>query len=577
MALDGLYLHCLVQELNSKILNGRVEKVNQPEKDEIILSIKNERKTYKLLISASSVYPKIHLATGSKQNPLAAPMYCMVLRKYLSGARVVNVRQLGFDRIVFLDFESSDDLGFHSIYTLTVEIMGRHSNITLVRDRDKIIMDSIKHITPDVNSVRCLYPGIQYVLPPSSKKLDPSDYSYEDFESHMVQNSISMDKTVFSKAFTGVSTQFSKELSFELEQKNIDISFSNLPAMNDVFQNAMQDIRNEKHDFTTYVSNGAVKDFYFREMNALCHLDAKHYDSPSEQLQDYYFEKDKTDRLTNRSADLTKLLNVNIERCEKKIQILKDTLIQCEIKDELKIHGELLTANIYSLKIGMKEASLCNYYSENGEMVTIPLDPNKTPSENIQACFKKYNKLKKSEEAAKVQIEHAEKELDYLQSVLTNVRNAEDYEGIDEIKRELIETGYIKFKKSKGKDKKVKSSKPLHFTSKDGLDIYIGKNNIQNDYLTLKFADKRDIWMHTKNIPGSHVIIKSNGNVPDTTLEEAAGLAAYYSKAKDSVKVAVDYTEVKNVHKPSGSKPGMVIYYTNKTVYVDPLKPESQQ
>lgn len=575
MALDGIFIHSLIEEFNHTILNGRVDKVSQPEKDEIILSIKNDRKTYKLLISSSSVYPKIHFTKINKINPMQPPMFCMVLRKHLNTAKLINIHQLDTDRIVLLDFETTDELGFNSIYTLVVEIMGRHSNITLIRQRDNIIMDSIKHITPEINSVRSVYPGIKYTFPPTSTKLNPFSYNLKNFQSYLTENNIKYDKNFFSKVFTGVSSQFSKELTFQINSLGKELAESNLDYIYDYSVKKFENIKNGEFCFSEYSLDGSVKDFYCQKLTHLSEYNEKVFQSPSELIEEFYFEKDKADRLNNKSSDLQKLVNINLERCHKKLQILNDNLEECNHKDTYRIYGELLTANIYSLKEGDTVAKLQNYYSEDLEFIEVKLDPNKTPSENIQHYFKKYGKLKKTEEAAKIQLEVTEQELEYLNSVITNIKNAEDYESIEEIKRELMETGYIKFKKTS--NKKIKTTKPMKFISSDGIEIYVGKNNFQNDYLTLKFADKRDIWMHTKNIPGSHVIVKNFGNVPDKTLEEAAMLAAFYSKAKESTKVAVDYTEVKNVHKPNGSRPGMVIYYTNKTIYIDPKKPEIEQ
>lgn len=575
MALDGIFMHSIVEELKKYLLNGRIDKVNQPEKDEIILSIKNERKNYKLLISASSVYPKIHLTKISKVNPMQPPMFCMVLRKHINTGKIINIRQLDTDRVVFIDFEASDELGFNSIYTLVVEIMGRHSNITLVRQRDTMIMDSIKHITPEINSVRSLYPGIKYIFPPNSTKLSPFDYTKENFKTFISNNHIKLDKNFFSKVFTGVSSQFSKEMNYHFANNNIDFSFENLDQIYEFSKQIFTKIKNNEFYFASYSLNGLVKDFYFQKLTYLKEYDEKLFSSPSELVEDYYSEKDKADRLNNKSSDLQKLLNINLERCYKKADILENALKDCANKDIYKVYGELLTANIYNFKKGDTSVKLQNYYTENWDYVDIKLDENKTPSENIQYYFKKYTKAKKTEEAAKIQMDMTSEEIGYLQSVLTNIKNAEDYESIEEIKRELMETGYIKFKKQS--NKKTKISKPMKFLSSDGIEIYVGKNNFQNDYLTLKFADKRDIWMHTKNIPGSHVIVKNFGNIPDRTLEEAAIIAAFYSKAKDSTKVPVDYTEVKQVHKPNGSKPGMVIYHTNKTIYVDPQKLDLEQ
>lgn len=569
MPLDGVYIYNIVRELKTLLVNGRVEKVNQPEKDEIVLTIKNQRINYKLLISASSVYPKIHITNSVKKNPLTAPMFCMVLRKYLNTAKVVDIRQLDCDRVVFIDFESSDELGFNSIYTLAIEIMGRHSNISLVRNRDSIIMESIKHVTPEISSVRSIYTGLKYDLPPSSTKLSPLNYTYEQLNQYVLENNIKFESSFFSKVFTGVSTLFSKDLVYKIEKTGIDFEYTDLNEINIFIEKVFLDMKNSVTSFCLYYENDEVKDFYCFPLESIKYSNIKKYDSPSKLIEDFYSEKDNADRLKNKSSDLQKLLHVNIERCEKKLQILNNTLDDCAHRDKYKLYGELLTANIYSLNDRMDSAKVENYYSENYEQLTIPLEKGKSPSENIQKYYKKYNKMKKSEEAAVIQIQAAEEELNYLQSVLTNVKNAEDYESIEEIKRELIETGYIKFKKKSNINKKS-SSKPYHFMSSDGTDIYVGKNNIQNDYLTLKFASNRDLWFHTKNIPGSHVIVKNMGNITINTINEAATLAAYYSKGKDSSKVPVDYTEIRNVHKPNGAKPGMVIYYTNKTIYVNP-------
>lgn len=575
MALDGIFLYSISQELKNKILNGRVEKVNQPEKDEIILSIKKERTSYKLLISSSPVYPRVHLTKMSKQNPMSPPMFCMLLRKHLNSSKLVNVRQLDTDRILFLDFESTDDLGFNSIYSLVIEIMGRHSNITLVRYRDNIIMDSIKHVTPDINSIRCLYPSIPYVFPPASEKLNPLNYIYEDLVTLVKEKNIKFEKNFFSKAFTGISTQFSKEIFYKMSKSNIKLNIDNLHEIYNELENIFKGIKEHNFFFALYSQENEFKDFYCFELTNLNDTKLTKYTSASELLDEYYYHKDKEDRLNSKSSNLLRLIHNNLDRCYKKLSLLENTLKECEEKDTYKIYGELLTANIYSIKSGEEKVTVLNYYSENEEYISIKLDPNKTPAQNIQSYFKKYNKYKKSEEAAAIQIDSAKEEINYLQSVFTSIKNVEDYKSIEDIKRELMETGYIKFKKE-GK-KKEKLSKPMHFISSEGIDIYVGKNNIQNDYLTLKFANNHDIWLHTKDIPGSHVIIKTLNNFSEKTLEEAANLAAYYSKGKDSSKVAVDYTEVKNVHKPNGAKPGMVIYYTNKTTYITPEKPSLER
>lgn len=575
MALDGIFLYSTINELKNNLLNGKVEKVNQPEKDEIILSIKNNRHLFKLLISSSPVYPRVHITKSTKENPLTPPMFCMLLRKYLQGAKLVDIRQLYTDRVVFLDFENKNELGFDNVYTLVIEIMGRHSNITLIRKNDNIIMDSIKHVTPNMNSIRCLYPGIEFILPPKSDKLIPFEYTLEDLDHFIVDNEIKLNENFLSKIFMGVSSQLSKSICHSLKEKGIDINYDNIHKINEYIKEVFNKAKELNFSFNIYKSENITKDFYCIELNNMCQYEKINFSSASELLDKYYYEKDKEDRLKSKSSSLTKLVNNNIDRCIKKIQLLKDSLSQCEQKDQFKIFGELLTANIYSIKPGDHFISVLNYYDENSSYIDIKLDPNKSASDNIQKYFKKYNKLKKSESAAKIQIDSTNEELDYLQSVLTSIQNVEDYKGIEDIKRELMETGYLKFKKAnKQKDKK---SKPLHFISSEGIDIYVGKNNIQNDYLTLKFANKNDLWLHTKEVPGSHVIVKTIDKFTDKTLEEAALLAAYYSKGRESSKVAVDYTEVRNVHKPNGAKPGMVIYYTNKTLYIDPIKPDLEK
>ena len=572
MALDGIFLYSIIDELKNTIINGKIDKVNQPEKDEIILNIRKGRLSFKLLISSSSNYPRIHLTDLTKPNPIKAPMFCMVLRKYISNAKIVDIHQINQDRIVVIDFESTDELGFNSIYSLIIEIMGRHSNMTLIRKRDNIIMDSIKHITPDINTYRSIYPGIEYVYPPKSSKLNPFDFSYDMIDNFIKENSLEINDNVFSKIFTGVSKTLSSEICFRLKNNSIDLTLSNLKEIVEVCKDLFKEIQSNKFEFNCYTKNNSFIDFYC--LNLMSKEDCRkiQYDSSSKLLENFYYAKDKSDRLKSKSSDLQKIVMNNINRCTKKDKILNNTLKKCEDKDIFKLYGELLTANIYALKKGLSHIELANYYSENYDTVKITLDENKTPSQNVQSYYKKYNKLKKSEEAASEQLLQNEEELNYLYSVLTNINNADNYDEIEEIKKELIETGYIKFKKIY-KSKKSKTSKPMHFISKDGIDIYVGKNNIQNDYLTLKFANKHDIWFHTKNIPGSHVIVKNNMDIPESTLLEAANLAAYYSKSQNSSNVPVDYTEVKNVKKPNGAKPGMVIYSTNQTIYVTPTNP----
>ncbi|WP_297992080.1 NFACT family protein [uncultured Clostridium sp.] len=568
MAIDGIYLYSLVQDLKKSILNSKIDKINQPEKDEIIITLRKERKNLKLLISASPKYPRFNLTTVSKSNPLQAPMFTMVLRKYLIGGRIIDIIQQEGDRIVKFLIESSDELGFNSIYSLIVEIMGRHSNITLVRERDNKIMECIKHISPSMNSYRVLYPGIDYKYPPKSTKINPFSFNDSTLQDFVNKNSIIFNKNFFVSCFTGISKPLSEHLFIEYNKKYTDFSPQNIYNFINDFLNTLLD----NESFKIYKDeNGNYIDFYVTQLNQLeNNFSFEVLENIHELMDKYYLEKDKQERIKGRSVNLQKLVITNIDRCIKKENKLNDVLKKCEDKDNFKIKGDLLTSYIYSIKKGDRDFTTFNFFSEKGEEITIPLDENKTPSENIQSYYKKYNKLKKSGESAIEQLEKNDEELQYLYSVLTNIENCESYSEIDDIKEELISTGYVRKRKANGKSsKKAKSSKPIHYISSDGIDIFVGKNNIQNDYLSLKFANKNFMWLHTKNIPGSHVIICSN-NIPDNTLVEAATLAAHYSKAKDSSKVPVDYTLVKNLKKPNGANPGMVIYHTNYTMYVEP-------
>ena len=568
MALDGIYLNSLMRSLEDTLLGSKIDKINQPEKDEIILTLRKERKNLKLLISSSPRFARIHLTETLKENPIKAPMYLMVLRKYILGGRIIKITQKDSDRILIIEIENRDELGFDSVYSLIVEIMGRHSNITLVRNRDNKIMESIKHITPDINSYRVLYPGVNYVFPPKSEKLNPFTCTYSQFNNYISTNSISFDERFYSSCFTGVSNLLSENLYYKITEK---IAAPTRTEIYDSFKNIIDNL-DQNLSFNIYTTKtGLIKDFYSIDLSYIQKdFVSIHYDDPNKLMDDFYTKKDKQDRLQNKSTDLQKLIHTNIERCNKKSKILHETLKDCEEKEDLRIKGDLLTSFIYTIKKGDKECTLLNFYNENEEeYITITLDTNKTPSENIQKYYKKYNKLKVSEEYAIMQLSKNEDEIEYLNSVLTNIINAESYDEIDEIKKELIETGYIKFNRNSKNAKKNKTSKPHHFVSSDNIDIYVGKNNIQNDYLSLKFANKNYLWLHAKDIPGSHVIVCAF-DVPDKTLEEAAIIAGYYSKGKNSPKLSVDYTKIKELKKPNGSKPGMVIYHTNKTVVINP-------
>lgn len=572
MAFDGITVSAIKAEIEDKILGGRIDKVYQPEKDEIILGIRSMGQAYKLLLTSNASNPKFHFTQTNPSNPMTPPLFCMVMRKHLQSGKIIKIEQPDFDRILNIYVESLNELGDYSVKKLVLEIMGRHSNIILT-DENNTILDCIKHIGHDTSSVREVLPGREYTLPPSQGKINTLELDNNNFNEVLENNPSFEIQSVIYKNYTGISPITASEICY---RANVNGS-TPVEALTDIqkeivfnkFAGLVEDIKaNRFYPESITNEKGKTIDFSPIEMTQFNGLEIKKYTSISELIESFYANRDFAYRIGQKTQDLRKLITQNIERCIRKKDIQMQTLRSIKNRDELRLKGELLTANIYSIKKGMTTVELPNYYSENQELVAIELDSNKTPSENAQKYYKAYNKAKRTFEALKDQIKSNDEELAYLESVLTSVNNCTDEQDVKEIRRELREEGYVKKVKNQ-KDKSKKHSVPLHFISQDGFDIYVGKNNIQNDELTLKFARPRDIWIHTKNIPGSHVIIVANGQtIPDTTLNEGAMLSAFYSKAKNSSKVPVDYTEKKNVKKPNGSKPGFVIYETNKTAYI---------
>ena len=577
MALDGFSISNIIYELKNSIMGGRVDKIYQPEKDEIIIQIRNKGNAYKLLLTANASSPRLHFTNIQKENPINAPLFCMVLRKHLSSGKIVDITQPNFERIVNIQVESINELGDYSIKTLVFEIMGKHSNIILIDDKNNIL-ESIKHISFDKSSVREVLPGRAYMLPPSQDKKSPLDATYNEFYSIIKNSMPTKVQQIIYKSYNGISPILASEMC---NNANIDPSTNTEELLdnqiNDLY-NAFNNIvlLNNQEKFNPqiiYNENETVLDFTVFDFNIFKHLDKKYFSSISELLEFFYKSKDLTYRLNQKSQDLKKLISQNIERCVKKKEIQQKTLKDIENRDTLKLYGELITANIYAIKKGMTKVTLNNFYSENFEEIEIRLDPNLAPAENAQKYFKKYNKEKRTFIALQDQIKQNDEELLYLESVLSSVNACTDEYDIKEIRTELSEQGFLKRQKNSknNKQKSNKKAKPLHYISSDGFHIYVGKNNTQNDELTLRFAKPLDMWFHTKDIAGSHVIVVSEGKeIPNSTLNEAANLAAYYSKATNSSLVPVDYTPKKFVKKPNGAKPGMVIYETNKTAYITP-------
>jgi len=573
---DGVVTKCVVAELKETILDGRIEKIFQPERDEIMLNIRAKGQNYKLVLSANSSYPRIHFTETVKENPIAPPVFCMLLRKHLSGAKIIGVEFNDYERIVTLLVESINELGDLSIKKLIIEIMGRHSNIILVNSDDKII-DSIKHVDSETSSVREVMPARPYILPPSQDKTNPENMDIEKlFENTDEYSNVGVEKYLLNK-IKGFSHLLCREICFRAGvDERISISY--------LSTHARERIKSALHELVSQIARDDFKpclifenDSFEKPLDFHC-IEIKQYNniqyeaSISRVLDIFYSKRDLLERTRQKKSSLIKVLQTNIDRCNKKLSIQQEKLREVSDREKLRLYGELITANIYNIPKNAKSAKLLNYYSEDNEYIEVPLDENLSPQENAQRYFKKYAKAKSAYKYTSEQLQETVSELEYLEGVLVQLENSDKIQEIEEIKEELIEQGYISSrKKASLKKKNDKASLPMHFKSSEGLDIYVGKNNRQNDFLTMKQAASKDIWLHARNIPGSHVIIKKQQkDIGENTLLEAAILAAYYSRAKMSSTVPVDYTEVKNVKKPPGAKPGMVIYENFKTIIVTP-------
>lgn len=579
MPFDGIVTSNIAWELNTSLFNGRIEKVYQPENDEIILHIRSQANKCKLLISSSSHYPRIHLTTETKSNPTSPPNFCMFLRKHISGGRISSISQKDFERIIEINIETFNELGDPATKKLIVEIMGKHSNIILMDAATDKILDSIKKISSDVNRYRQILPGKTYVLPPNQNKIPPQEINIQEQFIELLKSKGGPTIKAIYQSIQGFSPFIARQIC---EQAHIDedfpvpaLSLKNFEDLYDRFTHISHTISNHKYAPCILKNQqGDIVDFYaFSTSWIQDYFNIHHLDSVSEAIQAFYFSRDMSNRLKQKSSDLDKHMHSILGKLYKKKQKLMDELIQAEASDTYRLYGELINANIYRITPGLKTIQLENYY-EPGNWIELPLDENKSPSDNAQLYFKKYNKAKTAIKEKNHQLNETNKETLYLESVLQNIESAGSPEDIEEIRQELILEGYVKKKYSKKSKVKKALSKPHEYTSSEGFSIMVGKNNHQNDILTLKTASKNDIWMHTKEIAGSHVIIFTQGKtVPEKTLFEAASLAAYYSKGKLSDNVPVDYTLVKNVKKPNSAKPGMVIYDYYNTLYVDPKAP----
>jgi predicted ribosome quality control (RQC) complex YloA/Tae2 family protein len=571
MAFDGITISNVVYELKNKLIGGRLYKIAQPEPDELLLTIKQPDGQYRLFISAEGSLPLIYLTEANKPSPMTAPNFCMLLRKHLQNGRIVDISQPGLERIIHIKVEHLDEMGDLRHKTIIVEIMGKHSNIIFCDDNDTII-DSIKRVSAAVSSLREVLPGKPYFVAHTQDKLDLMNVDYDSFKNAIASKPQPLFKAFYG-SFTGISPILSQELchraGLDGEQSTAaftDADYEKLYAEALSLKSVVE--TGSYAPCAAYTSGSPVEycaislTMYQNGSDSL-----KSYDSISNLLENFYAEKNMLSRIRQKSSDLRRIVQTALERNVKKYDLQLKQMKDTEKRDTYRIYGELLNTYGYNAKPGDKSLTALNYYTN--EEITIPLEPTLSATENAKKYFDRYGKLKRTYEALSELTEEVKSEIEHLESIQSALDIALYEEDLVQIKEELAESGYIK---RKGNGKKVKiTSKPFHYISSDGYHIYVGKNNYQNDELTFKFATGNDWWFHAKKMPGSHVIVKADicGEMPDRTFEEAARLAAYYSKGREQDKVEIDYVQKKQVKKPAGAKPGFVVYYTNYSLVID--------
>lgn len=582
MALDGVFLSEIKKEL-MPLIGGRVDKIHQPSKGELLIGLRTFDGLKKLLINTVSGTSRLHLTNADIENPKQPPMFCMLMRKHLSSAKLADIRQPGYERVIMLDFDAANELGDIVRLTLTVELMGRRSNLLLM-DENQRIVDSIKRISPETSETPVL-PGVIYTLPEGDGRLSPIECTREDFEEKLSQFPKAELSKGIMKTLQGISPVFARECAF-FTSHSAEIAVGEMTDDHrDRLWFFIKKIRTQlekgENKYTVLkTTGGELKDLCF------CNIDlygglmiTKHFESPSQLLDYFYSERDTLSRTRQKAQDLFKLLANTIDRTESRVKNQQLELKDCEKREQLKQYGDLITANLYALEKGMTEAKLINFYDPDQPEISIKLDKRLTPVQNAQRYFKEYRKLDTAEKVLQKLIAQGEEEARYLDTVLDALTRARTEGDIAALRQELTEQGYISRSRQKGKP--PKALPPMRFRSSEGYEIRVGRNNAQNDRLTCKEAKKTDVWLHAKDITGCHVIISCPDTEaaasfspeelpPDRTIEEAAVIAAYYSKAKDSSRADVDYTFVKFVKKPAGSKPGMVIFTHNYTVTVKP-------
>lgn len=560
MAFDGIVTRAMVRELQDRILLGKIEKVYQPEADELVFHIHTKNGNVKLLASAGSAHARVCFITENPVNPPAPLAFCMLLRKHLQGGRITEITQKDSERIIEISLETLNELGFTMSKKLIFEIMGKHSNIVLMDIASGKIIDSIKRVSFDVNRVRQILPGMIYQYPPAQDKIPFLEISAEQLEA------LPADGKAILRSVGGIAPAFAEELALRTGK-----------ARSDFMSGIMTAVESPSHgESRAYLDeSGAPIDFYpvpLSELEESCTV--QHFDDLSSAMEFYFGKKESSNQGRQKSHDLIRSVNALLDKMYLKKKRLSEDLLKAENSEDLRLYGELLTANIHLIQPGMKSVEVTNYY--DGSTLSIPLDVKLSPSKNAQHYFKKYGKSKTAIKEKQIQLDENEAEIKYLESVLSFLENTDDVAEIESIRAELVETGYIRRRRQAGgfKEKKYKPA-PYRYTLSNGMSVLVGRNNKENDILTFKTAGNKDLWLHTKDIPGSHVIVQSGGaELGEEAVWEAAAIAAYHSKARTSENVPVDYVPIKYVKKPAGAKPGMVIFTNNRTVYVNPAVPK---
>ncbi len=582
MALDGALLRQIKHELEGCLIGSRVDKIHQFSREEMVFVLRlrepaaDGARSAKLYLSAGAVSPRLHLTSSSFENPKSPPMFCMLMRKHLGSAKLLEIRQVGLDRILHLIFETRNEMGDLIELTVAIEIMGRHSNIILIDENGRVI-DSIKRIDDTMSSVRPILPGVRYTLPPAQDKLDLITSTPEQIEQRLIEGKDTPLSKALLAAVQGVSPIVCREVANYVFVGDDRVISEMTPDHFDRLRFFLSRVILMARDYTgtpTSVIDSRKKpmDFSFLDIHQYGgSMFTRTYDSYSQLLDDFYTQRDNIQRMRHRSSDLLKVLANTADRIARKLSLQQKELADCSDRETWKIYGDLISANLYSIQKGDRTARLINFYDEAQSEVVIPLDPRKTPAQNAQKYYGEYRKADTAEKKLRELIEEGQQEAVYIDSVFDALTRAQTNDELTAIRAELAEQGYLRKKGSAAKKGKEPKLAPKRYRSDDGFTILVGRNNVQNDQLTLKEARGRDYWFHTKNIPGSHTIVVSDGQeVPDSTLHQAAILAAVNSKAAESSQVPVDYTLIKNVKKPRGAKPGMVIYVSYQTAYVTP-------